>query len=257
MSRLQVPLAPHRDSIFRTTVRKLGKRWLAWRFRHFDPDREVEREAKVAGMRLRVLPEVFNPALHFTSAFFARYLVKSGIITAECKVLDLGTGSGILAIAAARAGAASVTAVDINPAAAASARHNARINKVSSIVTVIEGDMFDSMGELVFDVVVCNPPYLRGEPKSIAGYAYWGGKELEWLSRFGRGLHEHLASHGTCIISIGDAGDLRGVIEILQGCGWEVTEAARRDILFEIIYLLRLTKASSAVQVENSAPHLP
>lgn len=49
--------------------------------------------------------------------------------------LDVGTGSGILGIAAAKLGAASITAVENDPVALAVAKKNARINKVSSRIT--------------------------------------------------------------------------------------------------------------------------
>lgn len=229
-----------RDPLVRIAARKIGRRWLAWRFRNFDPDKEPEREASVNGLKLQVLPDVFNPAHHFTSAFFAKWVRSSGVVRSGAKVLDIGTGSGILAISAALAGADSVAAIDLNPAAVESARLNVSRHNVGNIVTVYEGDMFEPVAGHRFDVVLCNPPYLRGEPRSMASRAYWGGEGLEWLHRFGKELHGYLIEGGECIVSIGDAADVEGIVLILQECGWRVEEAARRDILFEIIYLLRL-----------------
>lgn len=225
----------------RSVARRIGRRWLAWRFRNFDPDREPAREARVAGLKLRVLPEVFNPSLHFTSSFFARYLKERGVITSNTSVLDLGTGSGVLAIAAALSGAGSVVAVDINPAAVDCACLNVKRYGLDKVIQVREGDMFEPLVGERFDLVVCNPPYLRGEPQSVAGYAYWGGASLGWLERFGNRLHDHLHRDGVCILSIGDAADLQEILGILSKCGWQVEEVARRDMLFEIIHLFQLT----------------
>jgi release factor glutamine methyltransferase len=72
--------------------------------------------ARVAGFRLTVRPTVFHPRYFLTSEFFANFL--SDIDLTAKRVADVGTGSGILALAAARAGAASVVALDINPNAA-------------------------------------------------------------------------------------------------------------------------------------------
>jgi release factor glutamine methyltransferase len=72
--------------------------------------------ARVAGFRLTVRPTVFHPRYFLTSEFFANFL--SDIDLTGKRVADVGTGSGILALAAARAGAASVVALDINPNAA-------------------------------------------------------------------------------------------------------------------------------------------
>jgi release factor glutamine methyltransferase len=105
---------------------RVMKRALAWRYRHFRPGAEPERWVRVAGLRLQVLPEVFNPALHFTSGFLVETLRRPGLVPTGGTVLDVGTGSGIAAIAAAQAGAGRVVAVDLNPAAVRCAAANVR-----------------------------------------------------------------------------------------------------------------------------------
>ena len=57
---------------------------------------------RVAGFRLTVRPTVFHPRYFLTSKFFANFL--AGIDLKGKRVADVGTGSGILALAAARAG---------------------------------------------------------------------------------------------------------------------------------------------------------
>jgi len=70
------------------------------------------------------------------------------------EVLDLGTGSGILAIAAARLGAGRVVAVDNDPVAAKTARENVIANEVQEAVSVICGSLEDVSGS--YDLVVVN-----------------------------------------------------------------------------------------------------
>ncbi len=249
MSDPRPPSSHVQRSLVRSAARRVGKRWLAWRFRHFDPDKEPERKARVAGLDLRVLPDVFNPAYHFTSSAFARHLRETGVVAVNSSVLDLGTGSGVLAIAAALAGAGSVVAADINPAAVECARLNAARYGLQQVISVRQGDLFEPVKSERFDLVICNPPYLRGEPQSAAGLAYWGGYNLEWLERLGTGLHDHLNPNASCIISIGDAADLDTILQILRDCGWRIEEVARRDILVEIIYLFSLTETTSELDV--------
>ena len=72
------------------------------------------------------------------------------------RLLDVGTGTGILAIAAARLVPGSrVTAIDIDPQAVAVARENAEINKVSALIEITEGVPRDFTGRN-FDMVVAN-----------------------------------------------------------------------------------------------------
>ena len=76
------------------------------------------------------------------------------------RVLDVGTGSGILAIAAARHGAGEVVAVDVDPLAVEAARHNIRLNRLGRVVTVYEGTV--AIGPAggpafgCFDLIVAN-----------------------------------------------------------------------------------------------------
>ncbi len=73
---------------------------------------------------------------------------------AASHVLDLGTGSGILAIAAARLGANRVAAADIDPVARTTAEENVRANAVSRTVTIVDDDAWLRMGP--YDLVTAN-----------------------------------------------------------------------------------------------------
>ncbi|HEY1380531.1 MAG TPA: methyltransferase [Gemmataceae bacterium] len=74
------------------------------------------------------------------------------------RALDLGTGSGVLALLAAR-DAARVVAVDLNPRAVAVTAFNARLNGVGN-VEARAGDLFDPVRGEAFDRIVCNPPFV-------------------------------------------------------------------------------------------------
>ena len=92
--------------------------------------RQSTRVTRAAGFRLAIRPTVFHPRYFISSECFARFV--DGLELTGKSVVDVGTGSGILALAAARAGAANVTATDINPNAALTAAENARTNGVSA-----------------------------------------------------------------------------------------------------------------------------
>jgi release factor glutamine methyltransferase len=73
-------------------------------------------------------------------------------------VLDVGTGSGALALAAARCGASSVTAVDVSLRSVVATWLNSRLHRAR--VTVHRGDLFDPVAGRRFGLVMANPPYV-------------------------------------------------------------------------------------------------
>lgn len=83
----------------------------------------------------------------------------------RCNILDLGTGSGVVAITIAKHRPdAYVTAVDLSPLALAVARRNARRYSMENVV-FIEADWFSCFVREKFDVIVANPPYIvEGDP---------------------------------------------------------------------------------------------
>jgi release factor glutamine methyltransferase len=77
-------------------------------------------------------------------------------------ILDIGTGSGCIAVSLARyLPECRVTAIDIMPAALDAARKNARANGVAVRVHFIESNLFENIPQEKFDVIVSNPPYVR------------------------------------------------------------------------------------------------
>jgi release factor glutamine methyltransferase len=82
------------------------------------------------------------------------------------KILDLGTGSGALAVAIAHEmPEASVWATDVSPEALETARHNARVHGVSDRIKFYQGDMWEpiSAGGDLFDMILSNPPYISDD----------------------------------------------------------------------------------------------
>lgn len=105
-------------------------------------------------MRVVTLPGVFRPRPD--SWLLARHLC--ALLWPGASVLDVCTGSGVIAVAAARAGAGAVTAVDVSRRAVLCARVNARLNGVR--VRGLRGDLFAPVAGERFDAIASNPPYL-------------------------------------------------------------------------------------------------
>ncbi len=84
-------------------------------------------------------------------------------ISRQVEILDIGTGSGCIAVSLAKSlPDARVTALDISPEALELARENALINGVGERINFIQSDLFPP-GEGGFDIIVSNPPYICSE----------------------------------------------------------------------------------------------
>lgn len=95
----------------------------------------------------------FGTGHHATTRLALRLLADT--LTPGDRVLDVGTGTGVLAIAACRSGAGSAVGVDTNPDAVTNARDNVAKNDVSDCVTVYEGSV-DAIPDAVFDLIAAN-----------------------------------------------------------------------------------------------------
>ena len=97
---------------------------------------------------------LFCPARSASSQLMASVLTA----LAGKTVLDLGTGTGFLAIIAAERGAQLVIATDIDPRAAMAARRNVTLNRFDHKITVLLTDLFTGLRPRQFDTIVANLP---------------------------------------------------------------------------------------------------
>jgi release factor glutamine methyltransferase len=197
---------------------------------------------QAAGFRLLVRPTVFHPRLFVTSEFFAGFIGEFDL--RGKRVLDIGTGSGILALAAARAGADSVVAVDINPNAALTASDNARANGLDGRVRAVCSNLLSALSpDLKFDVIVTNPPYFAGEPRDLADRAWHAGPGCRDIALLFEQARERLAPGGCLYLLISSDCDLDLFAAMIERAGFRGRLATRRSILVESLLVYALEPA--------------
>lgn len=95
----------------------------------------------------------FGTGTHPTTRMCVRAIEK--VLRPGDRMIDVGTGSGVLSIVAAKLGASAVTAFDLDDVAVKVAKLNVKLNKVQDIVTVKQNNLLDSVEEKV-DVITAN-----------------------------------------------------------------------------------------------------
>lgn len=118
---------------------------------------------------------------------------RSMIAAPADRTLDLGTGCGYLALLAA-ARSRYVLATDVNPRAVAMARFNAMLNRIDN-VECAEGNLFEPAGDLRFDLIVSNPPFVISPRQSLV-YRDSGLPGDAICERILRSAPGHLANGG-------------------------------------------------------------
>lgn len=134
----------------------------------------------------------------------------SGIDLQGKKALDMGTGSGVIAVKMAEKGA-SVTATDINPEALEEAERNAEEAGVE--IETVESDLFENI-EAKYDILTFNPPYLPGE-EGIGDEEIWRGGEtgVEIVRLFLVQVDDYLSECGEVYLILSSRSDYEEVVE--------------------------------------------
>ncbi|TDC75504.1 HemK2/MTQ2 family protein methyltransferase [Actinomadura sp. 7K507] len=172
-------------------------------------------------------PGVYRP--QSDTLLLADALRRSGV-PAGARVLELGTGTGAVAMAAARGGC-EVVAVDVSARAVLTARVNALVQGLP--VRVLRGDLFAPVAGEVFDVIVANPPYVAGDadPASVRGRSRaWeagpGGRML--LDRICAAAPEHLTPSGTLLVVHSALNGVAATLVSLRRAGMRASVVTRR-----------------------------
>lgn len=153
----------------------------------------------------------------------------------RASVLDVGTGSGALAIAAAQAGAARVTAVDISLRSVLAARVNTAINRVH--VRALHGDLFAPVAGRRFDLVLTNPPYVPSSTARVRRHRIsrcWdaGPDGRLLLDRICQAVPPMLADGGALMLVQSELTGEEETLDQLSRAGLSATVTARARIPF-------------------------
>jgi release factor glutamine methyltransferase len=206
---------------------------------HLILNRHRTRTTRAAGFRLSVGPTVFHPRYFLTSEFFASVIDRLDL--KGKRVADVGTGSGILALAAVRAGAESVAAIDINPNAVLTTAENARANRLEDRVYPLCSDLFAEVApDQQFDVIISSPPSFPGEPRDIADHAWLAGPHYCKIAPLFEQARERLTVDGCVYILLSSDSDLDLFGALIAEAGFAARLVAERSIVIETLLIYEL-----------------
>jgi release factor glutamine methyltransferase len=195
---------------------------------------------RLLGFELVVPHSVFHPSLYFSSKFFAEFLLSQDF--KGLAVAEIGCGSGIQSLAVASRGAV-VTAGDINPACVSATHENAGLNHLENSITVLQSDLFAAFPSgRKFDVVIVNPPYYPGDPKSMADRAFRGGESGQFLALFFDEIPQRLTDGGYVLMVTSTDGDFEKLPLFMEERGFTAGKIHQKEKLFEVLSILRIDR---------------
>ena len=160
------------------------------------------------------------------------------------RVLDMGTGTGILGIIAAKQ-SGEVVAMDINPYAIRCAKKNTKRNNVDGKMAFLQGDLFSPLVDgTKFDLILFNAPYLpseKGEENSWLGRAWAGGKSgRDVIERFITKAPSHLEKNGEILLLQSNLTSMEKTIEDFHRVRLESETVTHLDLpFFETLFLIK------------------
>lgn len=162
----------------------------------------------------------------------------------DLKALDMGCGTGIIAIYLAKQGC-KVTAADINDLALQNTKFNAEMNEVR--IEIIKSNLFSNIKGR-FDLIVFNPPYLPTKNEDVS----WDGGEegIEVIREFLKNAHKHLEKNGEIYVVMSTLGNIKRIKEEFGGI-YKFEEVISKNIFFERIIVYRLTTFKNTKKIET------
>ncbi|HDD31600.1 MAG TPA: methyltransferase domain-containing protein [Thermococcus litoralis] len=187
------------------------------------------------GLKIKLHPQVYEPAED--TFLLARNLkIKEGDIA-----LDMGTGTGIIALLMARK-ARFVLGVDVNPIAVELAKENAKLNGITNVDFLLS-DLFQNV-EGKFDIITFNAPYLPGKPEKPIDLALVGGENgREVLDRFLEDFPNYLKKDGVVQIVQSSITGIEETIKKLESKGFSAEVTAKEKYFFEEIVVISAKRA--------------
>ena len=186
-------------------------------------------------IRLEIPPQVFHPGFFFSTRLLLRYI--STLSLQGQRFLELGAGSGLMSIYAAKKGAL-VTATDINPVAVECLIRNCDQNKVKP--EIILSDLFATIPEQSFDIIAINPPYYKKQPQTMADHAWYCGENGEYFEQLFTKLGKYIHKNSIVLMVLSEECDINMISGLASGQNFYMQKKITKKSAWEYLYIYQI-----------------
>ena len=180
------------------------------------------KEIEYLGKKFIVYKNVFWP---FEDS---KPLVENYKINKDEDVLDIGTGSGVIAIFSAYKGAKKVVALDIDPMAVKNARGNVKLHGLSDVIDIRVSDTFNALGRREkFNVITANLPFAEETAAKTPGLSIWD-PGIKVHKKFFDGVEKHLKPNGRIYLAQSNFGAVDEVEKLAKASHFNVNKIGQK-----------------------------
>lgn len=195
-----------------------------------------QRSYTYEGIEVAISSDVFPPHFTISTKILLDFLKPMNL---ENKTfLELGCGSGIIALFAASKGA-KVTASDINQVAIDALKEASIKNKIA--LEVLYSDLFENLAAETFEYIIINPPYYPKKPKNVKEHAWFCGEDFEYFKKLFFQLQHHIAPNTWMILS--EDCQIEHIKQLATKNGLSLTLILKKSVVQEKNYIFSIQKS--------------
>ena len=200
---------------------------------------------KYQGVQVKILPSVFHPGYLLSTKILLKYLLQFDLL--DKKVLELGAGSGMISLFAARNGAV-VTASDINPLAIESIQTSLEKNKLNG--SLLLSDLFQNIPIQIFDFVLINPPYYPKTPQNFQEMAFFCGANFEYFEKLFQQMGDYMNEHSKVLMILSEDCDIDKITAIASINHFELNVVHKTKTLGELNFIFEIRRSYTIREME-------
>ncbi len=193
------------------------------------------RKYRYRDIEIVVHPGVFHPGLFFSTKVLLHFIQSFQL--RDKTFLELGAGTGLISIDAAKKGA-KVTATDISEVAIKNIEENVRTNKVD--VTIIHSDLFQNIPQQTFDYIMINPPYYPKDPTTLEEHAWYCGTEYQYFETLFGNVNKFMHADSKAFMILSEDVNIERIKSIAASYTIHLDEVHKRGLLWEDNFIFRL-----------------